>query len=135
MRKKKGFTLPELMVVVLIMAVLMAVATPMWLGARARANARACQANLQIINSAIKEWALDEPGTAVANYSITVGDIDPYIDGEFASLEEPTTQSAIDYVTDNGNGVLDNLDVVGTISGAGALPTPTCRTGLANHAI
>jgi prepilin-type N-terminal cleavage/methylation domain-containing protein len=42
-----GFTLIELMVVVLIIAILLAVAIPTFLGARERANARAAQSNLR----------------------------------------------------------------------------------------
>lgn len=42
-----GFTLIELMVVVLVIAILLAVAIPTFLGARQRANARAAQSNLR----------------------------------------------------------------------------------------
>jgi len=42
-----GFTLLELMVVVLIIAVLIAVAVPMFLGARTRASDRAAQSNVR----------------------------------------------------------------------------------------
>lgn len=42
-----GFTLVELMVVVLIIAILLAIAVPTFLGARERANARAAQSNLR----------------------------------------------------------------------------------------
>src|SRR5688572_8272327 len=42
-----GFTLIELMVVVLIIAILLAIAIPTFLGARERANDRAVQSNLR----------------------------------------------------------------------------------------
>ena len=42
-----GFTLIELMVVVLIIAILLAIAIPTFLGARQRANDRAVQSNLR----------------------------------------------------------------------------------------
>ena len=42
-----GFTLIELMVVVLIIAILLAIAIPMFLGARKRANDRAAQSNVR----------------------------------------------------------------------------------------
>ena len=52
-REDKGFTLIELMVVVLIIAILIAIAIPTFLGARKRAQNRAAQANLrQTITSA-----------------------------------------------------------------------------------
>jgi type IV pilus assembly protein PilA len=43
----QGFTLIELMVVVLIIAILLAIAIPTFLGARNTANARAAQSNLR----------------------------------------------------------------------------------------
>src|SRR5438445_417038 len=46
-REDKGFTLIELMVVVLIIAILIAIAIPTFLGARKRAQDRAAQANLR----------------------------------------------------------------------------------------
>ena len=46
-RPESGFTLVELMVVVLIIAILLAIAIPTFLGARNSANARSAQANLR----------------------------------------------------------------------------------------
>jgi type IV pilus assembly protein PilA len=46
-RDDEGFTLIELMVVVLIIAILLAIAIPTFLGARNSANARAAQSNLR----------------------------------------------------------------------------------------
>ncbi len=45
--EEEGFTLIELMVVVLIIAILLAIAIPTFLGARNSANARAAQSNLR----------------------------------------------------------------------------------------
>src|ERR1043165_3311162 len=45
--RDEGFTLIELMVVVLIIAILLAIAIPSYLGARQRANDRATQSNLR----------------------------------------------------------------------------------------
>ena len=46
-REDDGFTLIELMVVVLIIAILLAIAIPTFLGARDQANARSTQSNLR----------------------------------------------------------------------------------------
>src|SRR5579875_3911268 len=46
-REDQGFTLIELMVVVLIIAILLAIAIPTFLGARNSANSRAAQSNLR----------------------------------------------------------------------------------------
>jgi len=59
LRRDEGFTLVELMVVVLIIGILVAIAVPVFLNASANAQAKSCQANQRTINGAIQ--------TAVAN--------------------------------------------------------------------
>ncbi len=51
---EEGFTLIELMVVVLIIAILIAIAIPTFLGARSRANDRAAQSSLRNALTAAK---------------------------------------------------------------------------------
>ncbi|MHB8296444.1 MAG: type II secretion system protein [Acidimicrobiales bacterium] len=51
--RESGFTLIELMVVILIIAILMAIAIPTYLGARNRAENRAARANLRTALSAV----------------------------------------------------------------------------------
>jgi type IV pilus assembly protein PilA len=53
-RDDEGFTLIELMVVVLIIAILLAIAIPTFLGARDRANDRAAQSSLRNALTAAK---------------------------------------------------------------------------------
>lgn len=56
-REDEGFTLIELMVVVLIIAILLAIAIPTFLGARNAANARAAQSNLRnALTAEQTEW-------------------------------------------------------------------------------
>jgi type IV pilus assembly protein PilA len=54
-----GFTLIELMVVVLIIAVLLAIAIPTFLGARNRANDRAVESNVRNAFSAVRVYYTD----------------------------------------------------------------------------
>lgn len=55
-RKEEGFTLVELMVVVLIIGILVAVAIPVFNAASDSARKRACQANLRTLDGAVTQW-------------------------------------------------------------------------------
>jgi type IV pilus assembly protein PilA len=55
-RKDEGFTLVELMVVVLIIGILVAIAVPVFLNASANAAAKSCQANQRTYNGAVQTY-------------------------------------------------------------------------------
>ncbi len=57
--KKKGFTLVEIMIVVLIIGILLAIAVPNFLRARESSRTRSCIANLRQIEAAKEQWAMD----------------------------------------------------------------------------
>lgn len=56
LHRKEGFTLIELMIVILIIAILVAIAVPVYLAARNNAQRRTCQANLRTIDGAINQY-------------------------------------------------------------------------------
>jgi type IV pilus assembly protein PilA len=53
-RRRRGFTLVELLVVVLILAILMSLALPLYLSAVANSERRTCRANMQTIANAVQ---------------------------------------------------------------------------------
>ena len=63
-RRKRGFTLIEIMIVVLIIAVLLAIAIPNFLRARETSRAKSCCANLRQIETAKEQWAMDTKASA-----------------------------------------------------------------------
>ena len=75
-RDDEGFTLIELMVVVLIIAILLAIAIPTFLGARERANDRAAQSSLRNALTAAKTIYTDNQTYASADES-NLDDIEP----------------------------------------------------------
>ncbi|HMS56526.1 MAG TPA: prepilin-type N-terminal cleavage/methylation domain-containing protein [Fimbriimonadaceae bacterium] len=74
-RKNKGFTLVEIMIVVLIIGILLAIAIPNFVKARETSRAKTCVANLRQIESA-KEQACMEGGHGTA-WAPGAGDLSP----------------------------------------------------------
>src|SRR2546423_4555074 len=75
-RDEEGFTLIELMVVVLIIAILLAIAIPSFLGARGRANDRAAQSNARNALTAEKTFYTDNQ-TYASDVALTTANIEP----------------------------------------------------------
>jgi type IV pilus assembly protein PilA len=88
-REDEGFTLIELMVVVLIIAILLAIAIPTFLGAQDRARDRSAQSNLRNGITAAKTIATDAEG-------FFLDDSNPAVAVNAADLE--AVEGSIDFV-------------------------------------
>jgi len=64
LKKEKGFTLLEAILVVLILAILAAVIVPRLLYSRTEAQRQACRSNLATINSQCERYYLETGNTA-----------------------------------------------------------------------
>lgn len=77
LKKSGGFTLVEIMIVVLIIALLATIAVPGFLKMREESRRSACLNNLRLIDHAKEECAMSEnlaTGAAVGNYTLYLKD-------------------------------------------------------------
>ena len=97
LNKDEGFTLVELMVVVLIIAILIAIAIPTFLGARERAQDRAAQSDLRNALTAAKVFYTD-----TEDYNATAAQleaIEPSLTwGAIAAADSDTVGFVVEHV-------------------------------------
>ena len=61
-KKKKGFTLLELLVVLAILAILIAIAIPVYKGQKEKAAITAHNANVRVLETAVESYSQDHDG-------------------------------------------------------------------------
>jgi len=71
-RNQKGFTLVELMVVVVIIGILVAIAIPVFRGVQATANRRTVEANLRTLDGAITMFRVENNNAVPASIGALV---------------------------------------------------------------
>jgi len=82
-KKTHGFTLVEIMIVVLIIGILMAIAVPQFIKARSSSRQKTVISNLRQIDGAKERWAMEQgkkSGDPVASTDLTPDYIKTYPD-------------------------------------------------------
>ena len=122
MKDQDGFTLIELMVVVLIIAILIAIAIPTFLGLRERAQNRSAQSDLRNALTAAKAFYTD--ADKYTGFNSTVGeDIEPALNWNMAttatkgavSVRGVTDTTVLLVTQSNSNDFFCIADSAGTI--------------------
>jgi len=105
-RDEGGFTLVELMVVLLIMGILLAIAVPTFLGVAGNANDRAAQSNLHTALTTARAFYGNNGQTYGSEASVTAGLESTGPDLLFTSGPPPSTHAVSVSVSTDGEGIL-----------------------------
>ncbi len=99
LQKKRGFTLVELVVVILILGILAAVAAPKMFNASATATDNGLKQTLSVVRDAIELYAAENNGSLPGQSGDLPGDLAPYLRGNFPTCPVGKKDATISYVT------------------------------------
>ena len=100
MENRKGFTLIELVVVVMILGILAAVAAPKLLNTSGTATDNGVRQTLAVVRDAIERFTAEQggvkPGAAATTEAGFLADIGPYLRGSFPTCPVGQKNSQVD---------------------------------------
>ena len=140
MRKnnKKGFTLAELLIVVAIIAVLVAIAIPVFTTQLEKSRDAVSASNLRAAYAQAQTAVLSNGNNQTAAADIVDGDVTIKKDFDFGTISGTVTVANIDIKTmkgDNWNGECDALDFAKPTDGGTAIDNATVTFTYANGKI
>ena len=132
---KKGFTLVELMIVVVVITILLAVGIPAYTSVIGASNRKICAAQIVQLKSEAKNWCMLNSFNADYNYKITNEDDKAQI----ASWEIELSESDISLLLNEVHkGKVSGCPAGGTyylrvVPAAGGIPTIECTCDCEGH--
>lgn len=96
MKRREGFTLVEIMIVVLAIGILTAIALPSFNAARSRTLAKAKQSNVRTLNNAVQEWAMD---LFLSDNAPITDEVGAYIKGGLGALSVGKISVKVESIT------------------------------------